>query len=241
MRWAWWGLFLFTSVSKVELKCTELRRLQSRLLTPFCFAGGHGLVMLRYGLPFSPMVFIPFMGAVIATKDHPRNAWQDAMIAFGGPALGSAGALGVATAAAMTDSQLLYALADFGYMVNMFNMLPLGSMDGGRIAGACSKWTGVVGLTGGAGLIYAGAVSNPLFYIIMLAGGWSTFQRFYDPTGGMPPGFYNITPMQRGIIGAGYFGLIGAILAGMSMNAVNKKSPEQIKRYQELHFDEREF
>jgi len=51
-------------------------------------------------------------------KDQPKDAWQDAMIAFGGPVLGTVGAAGVAASANLTDSQLLFALADFGYMVN---------------------------------------------------------------------------------------------------------------------------
>lgn len=81
--------------------------------------------MRHYGIPFSPMVFLPFMGAVIAMKSHPKDAWQDAIIAFGGPVLGSAGAGALAVGAAMTESQLLYALADFGFMINLFNMLPI--------------------------------------------------------------------------------------------------------------------
>lgn len=202
---------------------------------------GHALAMRSYGMPFSPMVFLPFMGAVIATKSHPRDAWQDAAIGIAGPVTGTAGAMAVAIGAQVTDSQLLYALADFGYMINLFNMLPLGSMDGGRITGALSPYAGVVGLAGGAGMIYSGLIHNPLFYIIMLAGGWETFQRFYNPAGHRPPGFYKITPMQRGILGGAYFGLIGTLLVAMSANAVSKKTPEQLERYQELHFDEREF
>jgi Zn-dependent protease len=197
--------------------------------------------MMHYGMPFSPMVFIPFMGAVIATKEQPRDAWQDAMIAFGGPALGTAGAMAVAGAAQATDSQLLYALADFGYMINLFNMMPIGSMDGGRIAGALSPWFGVAGLAGGAGLAYTGVVQNPLFYLILLAGGFNTFQQFYDPAAHRPPHYYRITPMQRAAIGTSYFGLCATLLLAMSANQVNKKSPEEIRRYQELHFDEREF
>ena len=46
----------------------------------------------------------------------------------------------------MTDSQLLLALSDFGFMINLFNLMPLGSMDGGRIAGALSPWMNVAGL-----------------------------------------------------------------------------------------------
>jgi len=96
---------------------------------------GHLVMMRHYNVPFSPMVFVPFMGAVISMKDHPKNAWQDAMIAFGGPVMGSAGAAALAVTGSMTDSQLCFALADFGYMVNLFNLLPIGQMDGGRIGG----------------------------------------------------------------------------------------------------------
>ena len=47
-------------------------------------------MMHQRGIPFSPMVFMPFMGAVIAMKNRPRDAWEDALVAFGGPVLVSA-------------------------------------------------------------------------------------------------------------------------------------------------------
>jgi Zn-dependent protease len=131
---------------------------------------GHALVMMNRGIPFSPMVFVPFMGAVIAMNKRPRDAWEDALVAFGGPVLGSAGAAAVAVGAHVTDSQLLFALADFGFMINLFNMLPIGSMDGGRIAGALSPYAGVAGLGIGGLLAYSGEIHNPLFYLILLAG-----------------------------------------------------------------------
>jgi Zn-dependent protease len=177
--------------------------------------------MMRYGMPFSPMVFLPFMGAVIAMKDQPKDAMQDAVIAFGGPALGTVGAMGVAVAAQATDSQLLYALADFGYMINLFNMLPIGSMDGGRILGACSPYAGVVGLGLGGGLIYYGQIYNPLFYLIMLAGGWSTFERFYDPAAHQAANFYKITAMQKTGIAVAYSALLGTMMLGMGVSRVD--------------------
>merc|ERR1719162_1102166 len=70
---------------------------------------GHAAVMHARGVPFSPMVFIPFMGAFIATKKLPRDAWEDALIAFGGPILGSLGAGVVGVAGHTMDSQLLIA------------------------------------------------------------------------------------------------------------------------------------
>jgi len=58
----------------------------------------------------------------------PRDAWEDAVVGYGGPALGSLGAGVFAIGAHMTESQLLYALADFGFMINLFNLLPIGMM-----------------------------------------------------------------------------------------------------------------
>jgi Zn-dependent protease len=54
------------------------------------------------------------------------------MVAFGGPVAGTVAAGVVGVVGVMTGSQLLIALADFGYMINLFNLLPIGSMDGGE-------------------------------------------------------------------------------------------------------------
>lgn len=83
---------------------------------------GHALVMKKLRIPFSPMVFIPFMGAAVAMRKRPKDAYEEALVAFGGPVLGSVGALGFAGAAHVMDSPLLFALADFGFMINLFNV-----------------------------------------------------------------------------------------------------------------------
>jgi Zn-dependent protease len=193
---------------------------------------GHALVMMNRGIPFSPMVFMPFVGAMVAMNRRPRDAWEDALIAFGGPVLGSAGAAVVAVGAHATDSQLLFALADFGFMINLFNLMPIGSMDGGRIGGALSPYAGVAGLGMGGLMAYSGAVQNPIFYLILLAGGYETFQRFYNP-GALPPNYYKISTAKRAILTGGYFGLIAALIAAMSANQYYKKSPEVLMRERE--------
>jgi len=194
---------------------------------------GHALVMLHRNLPFSPMIFVPFVGAMISMNRLPRDAWEDALVAFGGPVLGGVGAGGVAVAATLTQSQLLYALADFGFMINLFNLLPIGSMDGGRIASALSPYAGVAGLGLGGILAYQGMIGNPIFYLILLAGGWETFQRFYNPQH-MPPNYYKITTLQRGILTGGYFGLVSALIMAMSVNQQHRKPPEVLMHEREL-------
>ncbi len=201
---------------------------------------GHAVVMNHYKIPFSPMVFIPFMGAVIATKERPRNSYEDAMIAFGGPVAGSLGALGVAALGAATDSQLLYALADFGYMINLFNLLPIGMMDGGRIGNAVSPWFGVAGLGLGGALLMHGMVSNPIFYLIMLGGTWSTASRFFGwgeeqegEGAGSDKDYYKIRGQDQAKILAAYGALIAALLLAMRDNNKSRKTPKQLQQQQE--------
>src|SRR2546426_3940883 len=54
---------------------------------------GHLLVAKKFGLKVGAPVFIPFMGAFIALKEAPRNAWMEACVGIGGPSLGIFGAL----------------------------------------------------------------------------------------------------------------------------------------------------
>lgn len=164
----------------------------------------------------------------------PRDCYEEALIAFGGPVLGGLGALGFTGAAVVTQSQLLFALADFGYMINLFNLLPLGMMDGGRICGALSPYAGVAGLSMGGGLIYADLIHNPIFYLVMAGGAWSTFQRFYDPAGHRPLGYYKLSNGRRVGLTAGYFGLIGTLVGAMGINAKFKKPPEVLIREREF-------
>jgi Zn-dependent protease len=179
------------------------------------------------------MVLVPFIGATVVMNRGPRDAWEDALVAVGGPVLGSIGAGVVAVGAQMTQSQLLFTLADFGFMINLFNLLPIGMMDGGRISSALSPYAGVAGLGLGGLLAFEGVVSNPIFYLILLAGGWETFQRFYNPAS-IPPNYYRITNGQRMVIMGGYFGLIGALIAAMAFNQRSQKPPEVLIREKEL-------
>lgn len=189
------------------------------------------IVMRRYGYPFHPAVFIPFMGAVVAMKEPPKNAFEDAMIAFGGPVVGGLAAVATMGAAISTDSQVLFALADFGYMINLFNMIPLGSMDGGRVGNAISPYFGLLGLGLGGALIYTGGVSNPIFYLLMITGGISSASRLFglgeEQLYG--PHYYNIGGKKQAGLFLAYVAVVGGLITGMAVNSQYKKSAKQIK------------
>jgi Zn-dependent protease len=189
---------------------------------------GHALVMLRLGIQPGPMVFMPFLGAVVEMKDLPRDAFQEALVAFGGPLLGSIGAVACAGTGLYLESQLLIALADFGLMINLFNLIPFGNLDGGRILGALSKWFLVGGLTLMGTLLVTGALKNPLMFLVLIGGAVSTWQRFRG-TYPHPPGYYNINFRQRASIAFAYFGLVTGLLIFMQYLNQFKKSLEELK------------
>src|SRR5258708_26584682 len=63
------------------------------VLLIFIHESGHLVVARRFGLKVGAPVFIPFMGAFIALKDAPHNAWVESCVGIGGPLFGAAGAL----------------------------------------------------------------------------------------------------------------------------------------------------
>jgi Zn-dependent protease len=167
---------------------------------------GHAIAMGQMGIRASAPVFIPFVGAVIAMRGRPRDAFVEAVVGIGGPLLGSLGAVLCLVAAVATGSPLLYALASTGFFLNLFNMLPLSPLDGGRIAGAISRWLWVIGFALAVGAFVL--TWNPMLLLILLLGVLQLLRLRSHPV----PGYYDIVPWKRALIGAGYFGLI-ALLA----------------------------
>src|SRR5438132_5121515 len=100
---------------------------------------GHLLVAKKFGLKVGAPVFIPFMGAFIALKEAPRNAWMEACVGIGGPMLGTFGALVCNSLGEMFGAPLFIALAWFGYFLNLFNLTPVGILDVGGIVSALSR------------------------------------------------------------------------------------------------------
>ena len=94
---------------------------------------GHYIEARRLGLHPSLPVFIPFLGAYVAIKDAQLNPWQHAKVALAGPMLGGIGATAVWAVGEWQGSQVLRALGYVGFLLNLFNLLPVGFLDGGAI------------------------------------------------------------------------------------------------------------
>jgi Zn-dependent protease len=133
---------------------------------------GHIIAARRCGLSTSLPMFIPFLGAMIFIPKIDRRD-TEAVVAIGGPLLGSIGALlcfGLWYLDGQT-SDILLLTSYLGIVLNLFNLLPLNPMDGGRITqiiGNGFKWVGLLILSGW--IIYAHNPNLSIIAILVLDG-----------------------------------------------------------------------
>jgi Zn-dependent protease len=106
---------------------------------------GHYLAARRRGLDVGLPTFIPFVGAWIQLKDLPHDAETEAYVGMAGPLVGSIGALGCFYMARATGNPMLLALAYSGFILNLFNLIPVSPFDGGRVTAAISPRLWLVG------------------------------------------------------------------------------------------------
>jgi Zn-dependent protease len=176
---------------------------------------GHVLQLRREGIKASAPMFIPFLGALITAKSLGENALAEARVGLAGPILGSLGAAAVAVAGALTGSSLLLALAYVGFLLNLFNLLPVVPLDGGRAMAAMAPWMWFVGFGGLVAMVFI--FPNPILLIIVLFGGLETWRRWKQrKTRSLEQAaYYRVSPRSRLLVAAVYIGLIAALAFGM--------------------------
>ena len=179
---------------------------------------GHVFELRRQGVPASAPLFIPFLGAVIGMKELPDDAWREAKVALAGPILGSVGAAACWIAAEATGSEMLMGLAFVGFFLNLFNLIPIVPLDGGRAAGALHPALWFVGLLMMVGLVVV--YPNPLLLIIVILGGLDLWQRWRSR--GDAGDYYRLTVGQRTAVAVVYLGLVAVLALAMSATYVER-------------------
>jgi Zn-dependent protease len=181
---------------------------------------GHVLELRHQGVPASAPLFIPFLGAVVGMKQLPPDAWREARVALAGPILGSAGAAVVWAAGEVYDSEFLVAMAFIGFLLNLFNLLPIVPLDGGRAVAALHPAFWLVGLAGLAALMFLRP--SPILLLIVVVGGMELWNRWQSRHDLSAAGYYRIKPWQRAAVGVTYLGLAALLALGMLETHIEK-------------------
>ena len=107
---------------------------------------GHYIAAKKRGLEVGMPVFIPFVGAWISLKTTQLDPETEAYVGLAGPMLGTAGAFLCYLYARENGKALWMAIAYAGFVLNLFNLIPLTPLDGGRIVSVISNKLWLLGM-----------------------------------------------------------------------------------------------
>jgi Zn-dependent protease len=181
---------------------------------------GHVIQLRREGVKASAPMFIPFLGAVISAKSMGKDAAAEARVGLAGPVLGTLASLVPLGLWLATGGEFWRALAYIGFFLNLFNLLPVVPLDGGRAMAALSPAIWLAGLAGLLALTVF--YPSPLLFLILILGGLESWRRW--KLRGTPQGraYYAIPARTRAALGAAYLGLAALLAVGVAETFVSR-------------------
>jgi Zn-dependent protease len=93
---------------------------------------GHVVALTRFGIKASAPMFLPGIGAVVRMHQYPATPREDARVGLAGPIWGLGAALAAWGLYGVFHAPVLAAIAQVGAWINLFNLLPVWQLDGGR-------------------------------------------------------------------------------------------------------------
>jgi Zn-dependent protease len=223
------GKLLLVALPKLKVFSTSASMLVSvvayQLIFGWAFAVGFVLLLLlhelghvfqlrREGIQASAPMFIPFLGAVISAKSLGDDAAAEARVGLAGPILGSIATLVPLGIWLVTGEEFWRALAYVGFLINLFNLLPVLPLDGGRAMAAISPWVWIAGFAGLVALLFF--FFNPILLLVVIFGGIETWRRWKQRN--TPEGrAYNRVPARtRALVAVTYLSLAALLAAGVA-------------------------
>lgn len=163
---------------------------------------GHVLMLRNYGIPASAPMFIPGFGAFISMRGHSISRIQDSRVGLAGPIYGFGAALFALFVAYATGNKTCAAIAHFGAVINLFNLIPVWQLDGSRGFASLTRNQRMV-IVSAAAILWL-ATSEPMLFLIALA---ALFRLFTDLGGTAAPR----EPDQTGLLQ--FLGILSALTA----------------------------
>jgi Zn-dependent protease len=177
---------------------------------------GHVVAAKWLGMPVSAPLFIPFVGAAIIMRQNPRDAWTEALMAYGGPFAGCVGSWICWAIALQLDERWVMAVAAVSFLLNLFNMIPVPPLDGGRICAAVSPWFWIIGLILlGLSVVYFHAWNSIFIIVIVLFAALPRMkQALFGRATPEMQAYYHTHIVKRLAMAAMYLALIAVLLLG---------------------------
>ncbi|MBD5656831.1 MAG: site-2 protease family protein [Candidatus Eremiobacteraeota bacterium] len=179
---------------------------------------GHLIFVRGYGLSAPGIVFLPGLGAFTSWTGGNTTVYQESVIAFGGPLLGTIGGLVCFAYGAATNEPFWYAAANTAFFLNLFNMIPLGVFDGGRMTAAISPNLWILGFVIVVGAAVAFHWWSPILLLVVALSIPRAIEAF---RGKLDPRYYAVPAAQKMTISIAYFGLLAVLLACLVFSRVN--------------------
>ena len=178
---------------------------------------GHVIALRREGIRASAPMFIPFLGALISARSLGDNALAEARVGLAGPILGTIGSFVCLAVWLVTGHDYWRALAYTGLFLNLFNLLPVVPLDGGRAMAAMTPWMWFAGFAGI--VVLAFVFPNPIILIIAVFAAFETYRRWQQRRSGglQQQAYYRVSPRGRLLVGAVYLGLVALLVIGMDV------------------------
>jgi Zn-dependent protease len=185
---------------------------------------GHVFQLRREGVPASAPMFIPFLGAVISAKSLGDDAAAEARVGLAGPILGSIATLVPLGIWLITDEEFWQALAYVGFFLNLFNLIPVVPLDGGRAMAAVAPWVWFVGLGLMIALLFV--FPSPILILIVLVGGYESWKRWKARKTPEGRAYHAVSGRTRALVTVAYLGLLVALAVGMYETFLDKPLSE---------------
>jgi Zn-dependent protease len=177
---------------------------------------GHVIALRREGIRASAPMFIPFLGAVISARSLGDNALAEARVGLAGPLLGTLGSAICIVLWHVTGRDYWQALGYTGCFLNLFNLLPVVPLDGGRAMAAMTPWMWFAGF--GAMVVLAFAFPNPIIWIVVLFAAVETYRRWKlrQTRSEQQQAYYHVRPLDRLLVAGVYLSLLALLVVGMN-------------------------
>lgn len=140
---------------------------------------GHFIAVKRRGLSADLPMFIPGFGAYVRWGAAGVSADTRALVSLAGPLAGTLAAGVCALLWMQTQDGLWMGLASFSAFINLMNLIPVWTLDGGQAMVAINR-AGRIGIAL-AGVLFAAYFSQPLILLVVAGAVYRAFDKTLAP------------------------------------------------------------